>query len=365
MKRRFFTKAGVVALGAVAMATQMNWSSTAGAADFSGQRIEWIIPFQEGGGSDLWSRFFAPLLSEQLPGKPTVIVRNVPGGGSTKGANQFAARAKPDGLTILGTSGSTQFPYLLGDKRVNYEYKDWHVVMATALGGVAFVSGDLGVTSAKDIGKLKGKDLKFGANGPTGLGLVALLAFEKLGLDVKPVFGMKGRGAARLAFERGETNIGFKTSQASRSKVVDLVKSGKAVPLMSWGAFDSNGKIVRDPSTPDLPSFPEVYEMVHGQPPSGAWWNAWKAFFTAGFAAQKMVFLPKDTPQDIIDTWREAAAKTIAAPGFAASAEKVFGPNPHVVGAEAIALKATGTEVDPEAAEWLTEWLTSRFNVKL
>ena len=105
--------------------------------------------------------------------------------------------------------------------------------------------------------------------------------------------------------------------------------------------------------------------MVHGQPPSGAWWNAWKAFFTAGFAAQKMVFLPKDTPQDIIDTWREAAAKTIAAPGFAASAEKVFGPNPHVVGAEAIALKATGTEVDPEAAEWLTEWLTSRFNVKL
>ena len=67
--------------------------------DFSGKTIEWIIPFQQGGGSDTWARFNAPFLSKYLPGRPVVIVRNVPGGGSTKGANRYAATAKPDGLS--------------------------------------------------------------------------------------------------------------------------------------------------------------------------------------------------------------------------------------------------------------------------
>ena len=97
--------------------------------DFAGETIEWIIPFSAGGGSDTWARFNAPLLSKYLPGEPTVIVVNEPGGGSTKGTNLFAARAKPDGLTILGTSGSTQFPYLLGDPRVRYDYKEWKIAM--------------------------------------------------------------------------------------------------------------------------------------------------------------------------------------------------------------------------------------------
>jgi N-formylglutamate deformylase len=36
--------------------------------DFSGQTIEWVIPFGEGGGIDVWARFFAPYLSRHLPG---------------------------------------------------------------------------------------------------------------------------------------------------------------------------------------------------------------------------------------------------------------------------------------------------------
>ena len=82
-----------------------------------------------------------------LPGKPVIVVKNVPGGGSITGANQFAERAKPDGLTILGTSGSTQFPYLLDDTRVKYEYKDWEIVFGSPTGGVVFVDPSLGLDS--------------------------------------------------------------------------------------------------------------------------------------------------------------------------------------------------------------------------
>ena len=43
--------------------------------DFKDQTIEWIIPFSETGGSAKWANFFAPLLSEALPGQPTVVGR--------------------------------------------------------------------------------------------------------------------------------------------------------------------------------------------------------------------------------------------------------------------------------------------------
>ena len=57
--------------------------------NFAGKTIEWTIPFSETGGSAKWANFFAPLLSEALPGNPTVVVKFMPGAGSTKGANWF------------------------------------------------------------------------------------------------------------------------------------------------------------------------------------------------------------------------------------------------------------------------------------
>jgi tripartite-type tricarboxylate transporter receptor subunit TctC len=93
---------GAVLLGAVTALSGL--SSTDAAAqkvDFSGKRIELLVPFPPGGGSDVYSRTLAPFLEKHLPGKPTIVVRNVPGGGSITGANQFHTRAKPDGLHAL------------------------------------------------------------------------------------------------------------------------------------------------------------------------------------------------------------------------------------------------------------------------
>jgi tripartite-type tricarboxylate transporter receptor subunit TctC len=145
-------------------------ATNAGAADFSGKTIEWIIPFPVAGGSDVWARFFAPVLSENLPGKPTVVVKNVPGGGSIVGTNQFQKRAKPDGLMILGTSGSTQFPYLLGDPRVKYEYKDWIPVLASPTGGVVYINPETGVKGPGDLAG-QGQEDESWQPGPTSLDL--------------------------------------------------------------------------------------------------------------------------------------------------------------------------------------------------
>ena len=336
----------------------------ASAADFSGETIEWMIPFKEGGGSDKWSRFYAPLLSQALPGQPDVVVKNVPGGGSTTGANQFAARAKPDGLTIFGTSGSTQFPFLLGDKRVQYDYADWTIVLGTPTGGVVYVAADMGVSSPADFAKLKAQDLKYGSQGATSLDLVPLLAFDLMGLDVKAVFGMKGRSAGRLAFERGETSIDYQTTSAYLKNVQPLVDEGKATPLFSWGSIDANGNLARDPTFPNLPHFAEFYEAALGSAPSGEAFDAWKTFFAAGFPAQKMVFLPKGTSDDIIKTYRDAFAAVVSAPGFAESSAKRLGVYKQAVHNDAEALYKVATSVDPKARDWVRNWLTEKYGTQ-
>ena len=355
---KLLTVALVPAL-AVAVAT-----SPARAADFSGETVELIVPFKEGGGTDRWARFYAPLLSKHLPGKPDVVVKNIPGGGSTTGANQFAQRAKPDGLTLLGTSGSTQFPFLLGDRRVQYDYADWLVVLGSPTGGVAYANPELGAASANDIAKLKGKQLVYGSQGATSLDLIPLLAFELLGLNVKAVFGMKGRGAGRLAFERGETNIDYQTSSAYLKNTVPLVDAGKAVPLMSWGALDESGRLVRDPTFPNLPHFAEVYEANGGDMNSAAF-RAWKAFFAAGFPAQKMVFLPKGTPADIEDAYHSAFEEMFASADFRAKSEKALGKYRQQTGLQAGTLKEVATTISPAAREWVRNWLKETYEVEL
>ena len=332
-------------------------------ADFGGKTIEFVIPFPTAGGSDVWARFFAPFLQEALPGKPTVVVKNVPGGGSITGTNQFVQRAKPDGLSILGTSGSTQLPYLLDDPRVRYELKELIPVLVSPTGGVVYVNPTLGAQSARDIAKLRGKKMKYGSQGPTSLDLVPVLAFEIMGLDVDPVFGL-ARGPARVAFERGESLIDYQTSSAYLRNVVPLIKAGKAVPLFSWGVLNDKGEFVRDPTFPDLPHFAEAYETAYGKKPSGTAYEAFKAFVVAGYAAQKPIFLPKGTPKDIVDTYVQALDKVVKTPAFKEKAGDELGDYEQAVGPAAQEAVKVALSIDPQAKAWVREWLTRRFNVK-
>ncbi len=364
MSRFAMSRRRGLCLFAAAAAAVLGAPPDARAADFAGKTIEWVIPFSVGGGSDVWARFFAPLLAEQLPGRPTVVVKNVPGGGSITGANQFQTRARPDGLTILGTSGSTQFPHLLDDTRVKYQYKDWATVLASPTGGVVYINPDLGVKGPADLARLKSREMKYGSQGATSLDLVPLLAFELLELNVKPVFGMKGRGDGRLAFERGEAAIDYQTSSAYLRNVVPLVKAGKAVPLFSWGVLDDGGAFVRDPTFPDLPHFIEFYEQAVGRKPAGIAFEAFKAFNTAGFAVQKGVFLPKGTPADIVAAYAKAFQAAVDTPGFKEKAGDEIGEYRQATGAAAQKMLDVALAIDGEAKSWVKKWLSDKHGVK-
>ena len=333
--------------------------------DLKGKTVEWVIPFSETGGSAKWANFYAPLLSEALPGQPTVVVKFMPGAGSTKGANWFQERRYKDGTVIFGSSGSTQFPYLLGDPRVRYEYKDWNVVLASGTGGVAYLPPDLAKKFDGSAEGLRGINFIYGSQGATRLDLVPLLAWEMLGLKVEPVFGIKGRGDGRLMFERGEANIDYQTSSSYLKGVVPLVEEGKAVPMMTWGSLDADGNIIRDPTFPDVSTFKEVCKATSGCEPQGEKWEAWKAFFVAGFPAQKMVFLPQGASKDAIATYTKAFQAVHARPDFAEISAKRLGKYPQMTGEMATATLKSATNVPEEAKAFVVKWLHDRYGVTL
>jgi tripartite-type tricarboxylate transporter receptor subunit TctC len=349
--------------GLAGLAAVFSVPGAATAADFTGKQVTFIIPFGVGGGSDVWGRFLAPILQKYLPGKPSIIVQNRPGAGSVGGTNHFAATAKPDGLTILGTSGSTQFPYLLGEAHVKYEYKDWKMVLAAPTGGVAYISSKFGVKSLADLSKLKGTKLHYASQGLTSLDLVPLLGFRMLGLDVHHVTGFQSRGDGRLSFERGETTIDYQTSSAYIRSSMALVKKGEAVPLFSWGVLDDDGNLVRDPNFPELPHFAEAYEMVTGKKPSGIEWDVMKAFLIAGFPAQKLIVLPKGTPDDIVEAYRAAVRQMLKDPDYLAKRDEIIGEYEQVTDKAGEAQYKSATTITPEARTWVREFLTKNYNV--
>lgn len=356
--------AATVAAGILTSVTGANADSI----DLSGKNVRFVIPFSESGGSAKWANFYAPLLSEALPGNPTVVVEYMPGAGSTKGANWFQDQAGDDhdGTLIFGSSGSTQFPYLLGDPRVKYEYSDWNVVLASGTGGVAFLPPELATKMiGLDATGLQDEDFIWGSQGATRLDLVPLLGWKMLGMSVEPVFGIAGRGDGRLMFERGEANIDYQTSSAYLSAVVPLVAAGQAVPMMSWGALDANGNIVRDPTFPDIPSFKEVCEATPVCQTEGEAWDAWKAFMIAGFPAQKMVFLPNGASADEIETYTQAFNDVIARADFAEISGKRLGVYPQMTGDAATNTLLLGTQVDPAAKAYVVNWLQDAYGVSL
>src|SRR5437588_6472991 len=84
----------------VALAALLAALPLAAAAQFAGKTVTIVVGYKPGGGYDATARLLARHLPDHLPGKPTVIVQNMPGGNSIIAANHMYNVAKPDGLTI-------------------------------------------------------------------------------------------------------------------------------------------------------------------------------------------------------------------------------------------------------------------------
>jgi hypothetical protein len=122
-----------------------------------------------------------------------------------------------------------------------------------------------------------------------------------------------GVNPGRLTFEPSETSPDVQTTEAFIANIKPLIEAGTAIPLHALVVIGADGAIERDPIVADLPSLVEPYELVHGEAPSRVMFEARKAFFAAGFAAQTHNVLGRGTPPEIVEACR-AAARMVANP---------------------------------------------------
>ena len=71
------------------------------AADYyAGKSVDMIVGNYPGGGFDIYARAVARHLGRNIPGNPTIVVKNIPGAGSAKAGYQVSTIAPKDGLTF-------------------------------------------------------------------------------------------------------------------------------------------------------------------------------------------------------------------------------------------------------------------------
>jgi tripartite-type tricarboxylate transporter receptor subunit TctC len=86
------------------LATLSTFSSAAFAPDYPNRPIKLIVPFPPAGGTDNVARLFVQEVSQRLG--QTVVIENRAGAAGVIGAD-LAAKAEPDGYTLLLTTNST------------------------------------------------------------------------------------------------------------------------------------------------------------------------------------------------------------------------------------------------------------------
>ncbi len=103
----------------------LGWIASASAqADFyKGKTITVYAGTTPGALYDQWSRILAMHMGKHIPGKPDMIVQNMPGAGHKIAANYVYAKTKPDGLSLIGSIvPSLYFDQLIGRKEVQYDW---------------------------------------------------------------------------------------------------------------------------------------------------------------------------------------------------------------------------------------------------
>src|SRR5262249_9715459 len=87
-----------------------------GADFYRGKTVRVIIGYGPGGGYDIYGRLAAEFLGRHIPGNPTIVPVNMPGGGSLKALDYLYRVAPQDGTHLGSVSQQMAMNALLNEK---------------------------------------------------------------------------------------------------------------------------------------------------------------------------------------------------------------------------------------------------------
>jgi len=229
-------------------------SSTAGAeavADFyRGKTISMIVPADPGGSYDLHTRLVARHIGRWIPGRPAVIVQNMPGAGGLRATNYLYEKAPQDGSALGMPVQENVLADVLGGNDVRFRATDFNWIGRMAPSVDVIVTW--WTTGVKTIADAKRVAVPLGATGPaSGTILYPAVLNSLIGTRFSVVPGYR-HTEMLLAMERGETG-GAHTS-------LTTLKSS----FPSWLAQNKvNMLVVCAPQRlPELAETPDLIELA-------------------------------------------------------------------------------------------------------
>ena len=261
------------------------------ADDYPAKPIQMIVPFPAGGPADIVGRLYAQYLSA-IVGQPVVTLNRDGASGSIGTA--AAARAAPDGYTLVFGTTSTMVINPLVIKQVPYDFwKDFALIglLANAPHILAVREGLPAKSATELVAMAKARPGKYtiASSGPgTIVQMAAELFKQQTGADLL-VVPFKGGQPATLALLSGDVDMIINDLTGLKSNLA----SGKLRALAV--AHTSRLKLL-----PDVPTFAEL-----GMPGvvSSTWWG---------------IGVPVKTPEAVQVRLREATAKILSDPDYVA-----------------------------------------------
>ncbi|HEX9875732.1 MAG TPA: hypothetical protein VGC50_03645 [Gammaproteobacteria bacterium] len=326
------------------------------AAYFEGERVTIYVGRTPGSGGDLAARLFAEHWQRHIPGEPTMIVQNLPGGGGTRVFNYAAEVADADGLHLVfsptaGVEAVLKMPGL----RANFA--EMPFIGGLMSPNMAYVStGKL--SSAEDL--LTAEGLRFAGQNPIArFDLLGRLALDALGVDYQYVTGFQGGADVFNAVRRGEVDIQVASLGQYRFSIEPtLVEEGLAIPLWHNPGTGPDGEPYALEVAGDIPSYMEFYESVKGEPPSGREYEMFKWLLPRVNDIVYAAMAPPGTPDDVVEILRESFGAVTQDPEYRQEAIKMYGFELPPIGAEQGSEMMRGLYDVPEDVEaFLREYI--------
>jgi tripartite-type tricarboxylate transporter receptor subunit TctC len=296
-------------LAAVAM---LGFGSGVAAADpiadfYKGKQINWILSAGTGGGYASYAHVFAPYFSAHIPGKPNIIVQNMPGAGGIRAMIYLQNVAPKDGTTIGLVHSSVPYAPLYGIKGANFDPRlmNW-IGSINAATGICVSWTASGITKWQD---LFDKELIVGGTGAgSQMETMPAMLNKLFGTKIKIVSGYKGGNDVYLAMERGEVHgrCGGLKSSIKSTRPDWFPQKKVSVPVQI--------ALERDPEFPDSPA---VIEFAKDDKTKQI-----LQLILSPMDMDRPILAPPGTPPAMIATLRKAFHDAMNDPGLIAEANK-------------------------------------------
>jgi tripartite-type tricarboxylate transporter receptor subunit TctC len=239
----------VVALCIVGIATALvaNGPATAQQNFYKDAKITILVGGTAGGGFDIFSRTMANHLGHFIPGNPTLIVQDMPGGGGIVVTNHIYNTAPKDGTVIAYVGPMAAQPLLNpGDGKIRFDAEKitWLGSLSNTR-SILFAFHTTPFKSAEDL--FTRQMIVAGTGAASTTDTYPKILNEILGTKFKLITGYQGSKETMIAVERGEADGRFMSIDSLQTTSPGWLRDG-------WARVILQAAVTRLPEFADVPT---------------------------------------------------------------------------------------------------------------